>query len=66
MSAPRLCPTCKSPLEADTAFCPYDGTPVAHMTQPGRATDPMISMVVDGRYRLLGPIGKGGMASVYR
>jgi hypothetical protein len=33
---------------------------------PGTATDPLVGVTLDGRYRIDGLIGRGGMAAVYR
>lgn len=33
---------------------------------PGTATDPLVGATLDGRYRIDGLIGRGGMAAVYR
>lgn len=33
---------------------------------PGTATDPLVGASLDGRYRIVGLIGRGGMAAVYR
>lgn len=62
----RRCPTCHSDLDEASQFCPYDGTPIAHLHATAPATDPMFGMLIDGRYRLAGALGKGGMAAVYR
>jgi hypothetical protein len=56
------CPSCDR--EVDGAYCPFDGTPLAHV---GRAAAlPKVGDQIDGRYVLLEELGRGGMAIVFR
>lgn len=58
-----VCPTCGRDV-GDASYCPHDGTPLAHLGR-GPAAMPSLGDVVDGRYRLLSELGKGGMAMVF-
>jgi serine/threonine protein kinase len=55
----KLCPRCAEPYADDAAFCPFDGTALT------RGTDPFVGRTLAARYRLMRPIGSGGMAVVY-
>ena len=37
----------------------------ARATAPGAAGDPLVGRLLDGRYRILARVARGGMASVY-
>ena len=56
----KACPNCGTNHPANYTHCPRDGTPLieAHTWQEGT--------VVRGKYRILGKIGEGGMAVVYK
>lgn len=56
----KACPNCGSNHPANYTHCPRDGTPLVeiHGWQEGT--------VVRGKYRILGKIGEGGMAVVYK
>jgi len=56
----KACPNCGSNHPANFTHCPRDGTPLIeiHGWQEGT--------VVRGKYRILGKIGEGGMAVVYK
>src|SRR5688500_627657 len=56
------CPTCDR--EIDGTFCPFDGSPLAHVGRP--AVLPQAGEEIDGRYRLIEELGRGGMAVVFR
>jgi hypothetical protein len=50
--------------EIDGTFCPFDGTPLAHV---GRAPVlPEVGEEIEGRYKLIEELGRGGMAVVFR
>ena len=56
----RFCDTCRSTYPTDFATCPKDQTVL-------RETDELAEgMVLRGKYEILGTIGIGGMATVYR
>jgi eukaryotic-like serine/threonine-protein kinase len=62
------CSRCKAPLAERVRFCGECGAPVGGDTgaAPTEPLDPWLGRVVDGRYRVLGRIGAGGMGVVYR
>ena len=55
---PVRCPFCKTDHPADTATCP-----TTHQRLDGL---PAEGTIVDGKYKVLEPLGAGGMAVVYR
>src|ERR1700728_3966954 len=55
----KLCPRCSESFADDPAFCPFDGAELA------RSADPFVGRTLAARYRLVRPLGSGGMALVY-
>jgi serine/threonine-protein kinase len=55
----KLCPRCSESFADDAAFCPFDGGALA------RSSDPLVGRTLAARYRLVRPLGSGGMALVY-
>lgn len=56
----KACPTCGTNHPASYTHCPRDGTPLIETDTWQQGT------VVRGKYRILGKIGEGGMAVVYK
>ena len=60
----RICPECMGLTDART--CPSDGSltvPADNIT--GHGEDPRIGRTLAGRYKVIKPLGAGGMGSVY-
>lgn len=56
----KSCPVCHSTYPRDFSLCPRDGT---KLVEVGVWTE---GTLVRGKYRILGKLGEGGMAAVYK
>lgn len=57
--ASRVCPNCHRIFDASLSICPHDAV---YLEKP---KDPRVGTMID-RYRIMGPLGSGGMGTVYR
>src|SRR5262245_31740012 len=65
----KFCPRChRTTSEAAAEFCPYDGAALKSSRRIDEVrvrSGALRGWLIDGRYRIRGKIGSGGMAAVY-
>jgi serine/threonine-protein kinase len=61
----KQCPTCAHRFSGDAGFCPFDGSRLEAARYDPLA-DPLLGVIVDGRYEVQALLGEGGMGQVYR
>ncbi len=61
----KQCPDCSARFGIDAKFCPFDGSALRAITFRA-GVDPLVGVVVDGRYEVVAHIGAGGMGTVYK
>jgi serine/threonine protein kinase len=59
----RRCPTCGADYPLDFLVCPKDATSLEQPTSV--RDDPLIGEVLAGAFRIIAPLGSGGMGRVY-
>jgi serine/threonine protein kinase len=56
----KRCPSCQSAFPTNYTHCPRDGSSLAEASDWSEGT------VVRGKYQIIGKVGQGGMAAVYK
>ena len=63
----KFCKTCGQLYEQDDLeVCPEDSTVLKQVHEKSASEDPMLGQMVDGRFRVVSALGKGGFGAVYR
>jgi serine/threonine protein kinase len=59
----KHCPECRAAYPEGVRYCYRDGE---RLLDDGDGRDPLVGVLLDGRFRLAGRLGTGGMGTVYR
>lgn len=63
----KVCKLCGQRFTNEASFCPFDGEVLADAPPAWSSPkDPLIGLVLDGRYEVEESLGEGGMGVVYR